>query len=162
MVQRRAAGSPFLYGIIAIIVSLWLLGFSSFLFLSLALIKRVSELYRLPPEQGGELARRGYAREDMTILQMMGVAASFTSALVLSLYVQSDTAVQAYAHPSLLWGAVPLMLFWQCRLWLSTARGCMQDDPIVYAAGDWLSWLVLLCLIFLALGAFIPFGGPSV
>jgi 4-hydroxybenzoate polyprenyltransferase/phosphoserine phosphatase len=143
-------------------VSLWLLGFSSFLFLSLALIKRVSELYRLPPEQGGELARRGYVREDMTILQMMGVAASFTSALVLSLYVQSDTALHAYAHPSLLWGAVPLMLFWQCRLWLSTARGYMQDDPIVYAAGDWVSWLVMFCLVCLALGAFIPFGGLSV
>ncbi len=28
-------------------VSMWLLGFSSFLFLSLALVKRVSELYRL-------------------------------------------------------------------------------------------------------------------
>ncbi len=142
-------------------VSLWLLGFSSFLFLSLALIKRVSELHRLPPDRGGELARRGYLREDITILQMMGTAASFTSALVLSLYVQSDTASHAYAQPSLLWGVVPLMLFWQCRLWLSTARGYMQDDPIVYAARDWVSWVVLLCLILLAVGAYIPFGGPS-
>jgi len=138
-------------------VSLWLLGFSSFLFLSLALVKRVSELHRLPPDRGRGLARRGYLHEDMMILQMMGAASSFTSALVLSLYVQSDTAVHAYAQPTLLWGSVPLMLFWQCRLWLSTARGYMQDDPIVYAARDWVSWLVLFCLIVLALGAYIPF-----
>jgi len=140
-------------------VSLWLLGFSSFLFLSLALVKRVSELHRLPLERGRGLARRGYLREDLMILQMMGAASSFTSALVLSLYVQSDTAVHAYAQPSLLWGSVPLMLFWQCRLWLSTARGYMQDDPIVYAARDWVSWLVLFCLILLTLGAYTPFKG---
>ena len=35
---------------------------------------------------------------------------------------------------------VPLFLFWQCRLWLSTSRGYMHDDPIVYAAKDWVSW----------------------
>jgi hypothetical protein len=39
---------------------------------------------------------------------------------------------------------VPLMLFWQCRLWLSTARGYMHDDPIIYAARDWVSWLVAI------------------
>jgi hypothetical protein len=39
------------------------------------------------------------------------------------------------------------MLFWQCRLWLSTARGYMHDDPIVYAARDWVSWIVAIALL---------------
>jgi hypothetical protein len=88
---------------------------------------------------------------------MMGYAASFTSALVLTLYVQSDTASHYYPHPKMLWGIVPLMLFWQCRLWLSTARGYMHDDPIVYAARDWVSWAVLTALGVLVAGAsFLP------
>ncbi len=127
-------------------VSLWLLGFSGFIFLSLALIKRVSELQRLQAKRGGWAARRGYMAEDAAMLQTFGAGATFTSAVVLLLYVQSETASLAYAEPALLWAAVPLLLFWQCRLWLSTARGYMHDDPIVYASRDWVSWAVLACL----------------
>jgi 4-hydroxybenzoate polyprenyltransferase len=139
-------------------VSLWLLGFSSFLFLSLALVKRVSELHRLRLERREAAARRGYATADLEMLQMMGCAATFASAVVLSLYIQSDTAFESYARPSFLWGAIPLMLFWQCRLWLSTARGYMHDDPIVYAARDWVSWLVFACLGVVVLVARFPIG----
>jgi 4-hydroxybenzoate polyprenyltransferase len=128
-------------------VSLWLLGFSSFMFLSLALIKRVSELQLVLKQQRNVNGRRGYMTQDLTALEMMGCAASFTSALVLTLYVQSDTASRYYAHAKLLWGIVPLMLFWQCRLWLSTTRGYMHDDPIVYAARDWVSWVVFVMLV---------------
>jgi hypothetical protein len=38
------------------------------------------------------------------------------------------------------------MLFWECRLWLSTARGHMHDDPVVYATRDWVSWIVAGCI----------------
>jgi 4-hydroxybenzoate polyprenyltransferase len=139
-------------------VSLWLLGFSSFLFLSLALIKRVSELQRLEAA-GGERhpKRRGYVVEDAPLLQMFGSCATFASALVLSLYVQSDIASRAYSHPAMLWGSIPLLLFWQCRLWLATARGHMHDDPIIYAARDPVSWMVLACLVGVAGAACLPF-----
>jgi 4-hydroxybenzoate polyprenyltransferase/phosphoglycolate phosphatase-like HAD superfamily hydrolase len=138
-------------------VSLWLLGFSSFMFLSLALIKRVSELQLVLKQRRQVNGRRGYMTQDLHALEMMGYAASFTSALVLTLYVQSDTASHYYTHAKLLWGVVPLMLFWQCRLWLSTARGYMHDDPIVYAARDWVSWLVFAALVVLVAGAsFLP------
>jgi 4-hydroxybenzoate polyprenyltransferase len=138
-------------------VSLWLLGFSSFLFLSLALVKRVSELARHAARgTQGFIARRGYMTEDAAILQMFGCAATFASAIVLSLYVQSDVAAQAYRRPDVLWGAIPLLLFWQCRLWLSTARGYMHDDPIVYAARDWVSWAVFGCLGLVVMLALLP------
>ncbi len=138
-------------------VSLWLLGFSSFLFLSLALVKRVSEIDR-HARRGTEgfIARRGYMAEDGAMLQMFGSAATFASAIVLSLYVQSDVASRAYAHPGVLWGTIPLLLFWQCRLWLSTARGYMHDDPIVYAARDWVSWIVFACLALVVVVAWTP------
>ena len=138
-------------------VSLWLLGFSSFLFLSLAMMKRVSELNRLQASgPGRRVLRRGYMAEDAAILQMFGSAATFASAIVLSLYVQSDTATRHYPHAAMLWGSIPLLLFWQCRLWLSTARGYMLDDPIVYAARDWVSWGVFAGLAAVAVTAWLP------
>lgn len=123
-------------------VSMWLLAFSSFLFLSLATVKRVAELSARP--QGGteRVSGRGYFPADFAILQLMGVSASFVSAAVLALYVQQDLAAPFpdSVHPA--WAIVPLTLFWQCRIWLATARGAMHDDPIVFAAKDRVSWLV--------------------
>ncbi|MBN9509079.1 MAG: UbiA family prenyltransferase [Alphaproteobacteria bacterium] len=139
-------------------VSLWLLGFSSFLFLGLALVKRVSELQRVLAAGGRSIARRGYLAEDVLMLQMFGTAAAFASAIVLSLYVQSTAVMRLYAQPVMLWGSIPLLLFWQCRLWLATARGYMHDDPIVYAARDWVSWLVCLGLGGVVALAWAPVG----
>jgi hypothetical protein len=105
--------------------------------------------------------RRGYEADDIGILQTMGVGSSFASSLVLALFIQSDSVTARYMHPYLLWAAVPLILFWQCRLWLSTARGYMHDDPIVYAARDWVSWLAAatgLVVFILARGFYSPAG----
>jgi len=137
-------------------VSLWLLGFSSFMFLSLALVKRVAELLRVETQRKKRAARRGYVTGDIAFLEMMGCAAAFTSALVLALYVQGDFASRAHYHPKILWGIVPLMLFWQCRLWLATTRGYMHDDPLIYAARDWVSWLVVAGLGGLIVAAYFP------
>jgi 4-hydroxybenzoate polyprenyltransferase/phosphoserine phosphatase len=136
-------------------LSLWLLGFSVFLFLGLALLKRVEELRmqtlrELQDAASGKpvaASRRGYLPGDAAILQVFGCSASFASSLVLALFVQREATADLYASPGLLWGIVPLMLFWQCRLWLSTARGYMHDDPIIYASRDWVSWIVGACVL---------------
>ncbi len=123
-------------------LSLWLLGFSSFLFLSLALLKRVEELMNLGNSGGSKAARRGYSSADTPTLQLFGVASAFASSIVLSLFVQSEASGQNYASPALLWLVVPLLLFWQCRMWLAGARGYMHHDPIVYAMRDRVSWAI--------------------
>jgi 4-hydroxybenzoate polyprenyltransferase len=137
-------------------VSLWLLAFYSFLFLSLAIVKRVAELMALSPGHKGKPAGRGYRASDLDILRLMGVASSFTSCLVLALYVQSDLAVGATSLDELHWAIVPLMLFWQCRIWLATARGKMHDDPIVFAAKDPVSWVVCGGVLVIATLAHLP------
>lgn len=134
-------------------VSMWLIAFSAFLFLSLALVKRVSELKLVMKGDGQSATRRDYMNKDLDVLQSMGIGSSFISSLVLALYVQSDAAVDLYANPRILWGIVPVILFWQCRLWLSTARGYMREDPILYAAQDWVSWLVGLVLLIIMVTA---------
>jgi 4-hydroxybenzoate polyprenyltransferase len=134
------------------LVSLWLLGYSAFLFLSLATMKRCAELVSRREHNG----RRAYRREDLPFLLGMGLASSFASSIVLALYVQEQTRLEIYASPIVLWAIVPLLTFWQCRLWLATTRGAMTDDPILYAAKDFVSQLVglgaFLCLFAAHLG----------
>ena len=77
----------------------------------------------------------------------MGVASSFVATMVLALYVQSELRPGSDLYPTGSWALVPLTLFWQCRVWLATSRGNMHDDPIVYAARDWVSWLVAICSV---------------
>jgi 4-hydroxybenzoate polyprenyltransferase len=128
-------------------VSLWLLAFSSFLFLGLAIVKRVAELRSLPAGENRRAAGRGYGADDLPILQLMGVASSFVASLVLALYVQSELGSPLSREPTPAWILVPLVLFWECRVWLATARGEMDDDPIVFAARDWVSWIVAGCAV---------------
>jgi 4-hydroxybenzoate polyprenyltransferase len=123
-------------------VSLWLFAFSCFLFLGLAIMKRVTELNDLKRRGGDKITRRGYGTGDILILCAFGTNASFVSSMILALYVQSDVILAAGRNPLILWLIVPLMLFWQCRLWLATAREYMTDDPIVYTLKDWVSVLV--------------------
>lgn len=138
--------------------SLWLLAFSGFTFLSLALVKRVSDMpqtHRLGSQS--VVTRRGYFSEDRLMLIIFGVASAFSSSVVLALFVGSTAAFQQYRTPEILWGLVPLALFWQCRLWLSTERGFMDDDPIIYASRDWVSWLVAIAAAgIVALASFSP------
>lgn len=135
-------------------VSLWLMMFSSFLFLSLACIKRDAEMIAMPKRR---LRRRGYRPDDRRLLEMMGVGATFVSSMVLGLYVQTGSTDAQWSHPQWLWATIPLLLFWLCRLWLATTRGYMLDDPIVYASRDWVSQgvAVLLAIVYgLALAPF--------
>lgn len=120
----------------------WLLAFSCFFFLSLALVKRVAEARDLAARGANEFSRRGYQAGDADILTMMGVSAGFIAALVLSLYLQDENAAAHYTEPFLLWGLPAASVFWTCRVWLIASRGEMHDDPIVFAARDKWSWLV--------------------
>ncbi len=120
----------------------WLLAFSCFFFLSLALVKRVAETQDLAARGGGEIMRRGYASDDTHILTTMGVSAGFIAALVLALYLQDDASSVLYREPFLLWGLPAACLLLICRFWLKASRGEMHDDPIVFAAKDRWSWVV--------------------
>ena len=117
-------------------VSFWLLAFSVFLFLSLAFVKRYAELELQQRLGGGKLHGRGYHATDAPLIQALGIAAANASVLVLALYVNSADVVRLYAAPQMLWGAVPVMLFWTSWMWMQAHRGRMHDDPLVFALKD--------------------------
>jgi 4-hydroxybenzoate polyprenyltransferase len=129
------------------LVSIWLLTFSGFLFLSLGMLKRYAENLPSETKKKQVFNRRGYKRQDSLLMIIMGVGSSFSSALVLGLYAETPHAQASYPTYILLWGIVPLVLFWQSRMWLSTIRGNMCDDPIVYAVKDKISILVFVFIL---------------
>ena len=127
--------------------SMWLLSFSGFLFLALAFVKRYAEFQAIVASGKSYETRRGYSATDLDLLKTMGIACTFASSVVLALYVNSGKPIQMQANVHLLWATVPILLFWQARMWLAASRGYMTDDPIVYAAKDWVSQLCLLLIV---------------
>jgi 4-hydroxybenzoate polyprenyltransferase len=116
-------------------ISLWLLRFSLFMFLTLALAKRVAELRMLQHSAIKNLGR-GYRIDDLPILETMGVGAGYIAALVMVLYVESSDVVRLYPNSNYLWLILPVLLFWISHLWLVAHRGELPDDPILFAFRD--------------------------
>lgn len=116
-------------------MSMWLLTFSLLFFLSLALIKRVSELNRVRLD-GSEMSGRGYRPDDLEMLSSYGVATSIGAVVIFALYLNDPVTAALYGTPELLWAAVPVLLAWLMRAWLLAHRGEMNEDPIVFAIKD--------------------------
>ncbi len=119
----------------------WLLGFSLFFFLSLAFVKRYSELYAMRQQQE-TLKVRGYYPADLELIATNGAISGYISVLVAALYINSDRVVGLYLHPELLWLICPLLLYWISRIWLLAHRGQLHDDPVLFAIKDRASYVV--------------------
>ncbi len=138
-------------------LSVWLVGFSLFLFLSLAMVKRYAELHLLArdTDTGSMLPTgRSYRAGDLPVLISLGCVSGYISALVLALYIISDEVSRHYADTVWTWGLVPLLLYWISRAWLVVARSEMTDDPLVWALKDQLSrWVLLAAFAILVIAA---------
>lgn len=122
----------------------WFLTFDMFFFLSLATMKRCSELILMEQTKEKENKRRGYLVADLPLLVSVGMSSAFLSVLVLALYL-NDHRVSGYLrYPEAMWILCPLLLFWICRIWFKTYRGQMPTDPLVFALKDRASYLVAL------------------
>ena len=66
----------------------------------------------------------------------MGITSGYAAALVLALYLNSETVIRLYRAPEIVWGAVPVILFWVSWMWMQAHRGKMHDDPLVFAMKD--------------------------
>ncbi|HWF20314.1 MAG TPA: UbiA family prenyltransferase, partial [Verrucomicrobiae bacterium] len=135
--------------------SFWLFAFSMFIFLSLALVKRYTELHSLRRENRQDTRGRGYTSGDLEIVAMLGIASGFMAVLVMALYVNSEEVRLLYGHQRRLLLICPILLYWLSRVWLLAHRGKMHDDPIVFALKDSVSYLagaLTLGVVWLATG----------
>ncbi|MEM9636071.1 MAG: UbiA family prenyltransferase [Pseudomonadota bacterium] len=129
----------------SVVLSPWLLGFSMFLFLALAAVKRQAELTD-QVASGFENKARAYQVDDLPILRSIALSASQAAVLVLALYISSDNVQLLYPTPEILWLICPLLLYWLLRMVMKAHRGQMPDDPIVFAFTDSVCIaIVILC-----------------
>ena len=131
-------------------VSHWLMALSLFLFTSLAFAKRYAELSRLCAEGEVKTPGRAYRVVDMRLIESIGPASGYLAVLVLALYMDSDTMRHLYRNGWALWLICPVLLYWISRIWFLSVRGEMPEDPVIFAAKDRVSWIVLgtVCTLF--------------
>lgn len=132
-------------------LTFWILAFSMFIFLSLALVKRYAELREARTQGLTKKTRgRGYYPGDLEMISSLGAASGYLSVMVLALYIHDGLTTALYSNPQVIWLGCPLLLFWITRVWMLTHRGEMHDDPVVFAIRDRVSIVVgiLFCLVF--------------
>lgn len=143
---------------IAVVPSPWLLAFSMFFFLSIALAKRHSELLEMPdtPSVSG-MPGRGYRREDSSTLISQGSASGYAAVLVLALYIDSAEIRAQYNQPQVMWLVCPLLLYWINKLWLNSQRKEIEDDPVIWAVTNRVSrGIAILSVLLILLARYLP------
>jgi 4-hydroxybenzoate polyprenyltransferase len=134
--------------------SAWLLVFSMFIFLSLALMKRFIALQELRQQNHRELKGHGSTASDLELVTTLGLVSGYLAVLVLALYVNSDQVAALYKRPILLLLVCPLLLYWISRVWLLAHRGRVHNDPTEFAFKDGSSYVVgALTLVIMWLAA---------
>lgn len=140
--------------VIDISITNWLLFFSLFFFISLASIKRQIELISAEKFKRKEISGRGYKVTDKKIIHFISVSSGFISILILIFYINSSEIIKLYSYPEILWIVCLIILFWVSRLIVKSNKGEIEDDPLMYALKDKISYICLLsisCIMFLAI-----------
>jgi len=120
----------------------WLAAFSIFFFLSLAMVKRFSELQNIRARGNALSNGRGYLLADIEQIRSFGTASAYASVVVFAFYIYGSGAAGLYHHPSRMWLMTPLMILWLSRVWLLASRGELDEDPVIFAVTDRMSLLI--------------------
>jgi 4-hydroxybenzoate polyprenyltransferase len=134
-------------------ISPWLAAFSIFLFLSLAMVKRFSELQNLRSRGVHPSNGRGYLLNDIEQLRSFGTSSAYASIVVLALYISGHEVAELYHHAERLWLMTPVMILWLSRVWLLASRGLLDEDPVVFALTDRTSLLLGAGVMLIAFSA---------
>ena len=129
---------------IAITTTTWLIAFSGFLFLGLALLKRTTELRNLV--MGGQVTTRGrdYSTDRLRVVTVLGVMSSAASILVFMVYINASNITYLYDRPVLLWAICPLIIAMLAGVWCKAYAGTLDEDPVLFASHDRLSQIMLI------------------
>jgi 4-hydroxybenzoate polyprenyltransferase len=134
--------------------SFWLINFVLFSFLSLGFAKRVTELISSAKKLQGLNKHRAYRLDDLDALLHFGAVSGYISLLVLSLYLKSPEVIRMYSYPNVLWGLIPIGLYWISEIWITAGRGELNGDPVLHVLKSRKSYVLIflsLLLFFYAL-----------
>ncbi|MBT5031010.1 MAG: UbiA family prenyltransferase [Proteobacteria bacterium] len=135
-------------------ISFWLLAFSFFIFFSLAIVKRYSDLLSETAGELDQLPGRAYRKNDSLPLLCIGIGSGMVAVLVLALYMNSAHIATMYDQPIYLWFLCPLITYWVMRFWIKAHRGEKLGDPVLFALTDsasYVSLALILALMYLAI-----------
>lgn len=138
---------------VPIIPSFWLMAFSMFIFMSLAIIKRYTELAWLRESGIQRTEGRGYLAKDLDMMAIFGSSSALIAVMVFALYINSEDIQSQYVTPEVLWFICPVLLYLMSRIWLLAYRGQVHEDPLVFVLKDRINQsaaLIMAVLIYLA------------
>ena len=142
-----------------IMPSFWLIVFSIFIFLSLALAKRYIELNLYYTEsQNLKISGRNYSNKDLSKLYFLGIFSGYISLIVLAVYLGSETVARLYQAPIFIWLAIPLLFFWITLFWKKSKRKEIEDDPVLFSIKNkWSIFIIILFFLCFVLAKFVKF-----
>lgn len=118
-------------------LSPWLLVFSMFVFLSLSVAKRHTEILRMVEMKKTSTPGRGYRADDAPLTLALGLASAMGAVLIMVVYLIEDAVPrQLYQAPLFLWLIPPILFLFLGRIWLLSQRGELNDDPVAFALKD--------------------------
>ena len=130
--------------------------FALFIFVSLAFVKRCTEL-----SVTGRATGRGYMSSDLQWIVPAGVGSGSVAVLVLALYISSPEVTVLYSRPEVLWLLCPILLYWITRTWLRASRGEVDNDPVLEALHDPISYACGLAGAIVLSAARTPTASPA-
>ena len=146
---RIAAGAA----AIGVSVSAWLSWYAGALFLSLACMKRYSELAAAQKTNAKRVKGRAYTTQHLPRLLTIGLGAGLASIVTFGLYISNPASTELYDSGVILWAVLAVFGCWITGLWISTYKGRMTYDPIIFVFSNFWSILSLLGMLFLTLCA---------
>ena len=121
---------------ISVVTTYYLLAFSFFLFLGLAMVKRYTELLNLQNQGKSSIEGRGYGVENLQTLATIGGGSSLIAVAVFAFYINAPATTELYSNPLLLWAICPCLLYLLWRIWALARRGKLDEDPVLFAITD--------------------------
>ena len=127
-------------------LSAWLLAFTGFLFLSLSLLKRNSELVMYAASQEKDNSNRAYTSQDLPFVGALGISCGLITVVVFSLYINTDLVKNTYTNPYMLWAICPIMIYAVSKYWMLSSRNQITNDPVLFAIKDKSSYVIILAM----------------
>lgn len=140
-------------------LSFWFTGIALFLFISLAIAKRYSEIVSLRPySDKNNVPGRGYELLDGSASMALGVSTGIASVLIFTIYIQTSAVKLLYPSNNVLWFAIPVLMYWIGNLWLTAGRNELNDDPVIFAIKNKKSLFagIILLIIFVLASTEVP------
>lgn len=139
---------------ISVVTTYYLLAFSFFLFLGLAMVKRYTEFLNLQNQGKSAIEGRAYGVQNLQTLAAIGSSSNLIAVAVFAFYINAPATTELYSNPLLLWAIGPPLLYLLWRIWTLARRGELNEDPVLFAITDHRSqFIAALCglIIWLAI-----------